>query len=169
MESEDEVRGRLLEPNEARLTELLEAMDGLVQLNVRGRYDEEGLLRETLRESPALAKLRERAARSTVMADQVALGQQVEHEIERRRARDAATVRQALDGLAVAVRDEQVGHPDAFNIAFLVARDGLDAFGAGVARLRDDLGERIDIRFVGPVPPFSFADSELGAEERAWA
>jgi hypothetical protein len=169
MESEDEVRGRLLEPNEARLTELLETMDGLIQLNVRGRYDEEGLLRETLRESPALARLRERAARSTVMADQVALGQQVEHEIGRRRALDVSIVHQTLDSLAVSARYEQVGHPDAFNVAFLVARDRLDEFGAGVARLRDDLGERIDIRFVGPVPPFSFADSELGAEERAWA
>ena len=169
MESEDAVRDRLLEPNEERLSGLLKTMDGLIQLNVKGRYDEEALLRGILHESRDLGRLRDRAERSGTLADQVNLGRQVEDEVERRRAMDSAAVRAALDGLAVSARDEPVRHPDAFNIAFLVARDGMDAFGAGVARVREDLGDRIDIRFVGPVPPFSFADSELGAEERAWA
>jgi hypothetical protein len=169
MESEDEVRDRLLEPNEDRLAELLKAMDGLIQLNVKGRYDEESLLRGILRDAPALARLRERAQRSGAMADQVALGQQVERAIEQRRAQDTAGVRGALDDRAVAVRDEQVRHPDAFNIAFLVARDSVDAFGEGVGRVRDELGERLEIRYVGPVPPFSFAETELGAGERTWA
>lgn len=169
MESEDEVRGRLLEPNEDRLIELLEAMDGLIQLNVKGRYDEESLLRGILRDAPALARLRERAQRSGALPDQVALGQQVERAIEQRRAQDTATVRGALDVRAVAVRQEQVHHPDAFNLAFLVAREGVDAFGEGVGGVRGELGERIEIRYVGPVPPFSFAENELGAGERAWA
>jgi hypothetical protein len=113
--------------------------------------------------------LRDRAERSGTLADQVALGQQVEREIERRRAMDATMVRQALDPLAVAARDESVRHPDAFNIAFLVARDGTDGFGAGVSQLRDKIGERIELSYVGPTPPFSFADAELGAEAGAWA
>jgi hypothetical protein len=169
MESEDEVRDRLLEPDKERLVELLAAMDGLIQLNVRGRYDEDTLLRAVLRESRPLARLRDRAERSGTLADQVALGQQVEQEIERRRAMDATMVRQALDPLAVAARDESVRHPDAFNIAFLVARDGTDGFGAGVSQLRDKIGERIELSYVGPTPPFSFADAELGAEAGAWA
>ena len=169
MESEDEVRARLLEPNQDHLTELLQTMDGLIQLNVKGRYDEESLLREILREAPALARLRQRAERSGAMAHQIELGRQVEHAIERRRALDAAIVRGALEDLAVAARDEQVRHPDAFNIAFLVARDRTDAFGGGVANVRQQLGERIELQYVGPVPPFSFADTELGAGERAWA
>lgn len=169
MESEDEVRGRLLEPNEDRLAEVLEAMDGLIQLNVKGRYDEESLLRGILRETPALARLRDRAQRSGAMADQVGLGHQVQEEIEQRRARDIATARRALEDLAVATREEQVRHPDAFNIAFLVARDGTDSFSESVASLRGELGDWIEIRYVGPLPPFSFAETELGAGERAWA
>jgi hypothetical protein len=169
MESEDEVRGRLLEPNEDRLTELLGTMDGLIQLNVKGQYDEDSLLREILREVPALARMRERAQRSGAFGDQIALGQQVEREIEQRRLADAAAVREALEGLAVATRQEPVNHPDAFNIAFLVSRTSTDAFGKGVSSLRDALGERIEIRYVGPVPPFSFAETELDAGERAWA
>jgi hypothetical protein len=169
MESEDAVRSRLLEANEERLAELLEAMDGLIQLNVKGRYDEDALLRQILREEPALARLRERATRSRAMADQLALGQKVERAIAQRRARDGADVRRALEGLAAAARDEQVRHPDAFNIAFLVARDNTDAFSEKVSDVRDVLGDRIEIRYVGPVPPFSFAETELGSGERAWA
>ena len=169
MESEDEVRSRLLEPNHDRLIEVLDAMDGLIQLNVKGRYDEGALLRQILQEVPSLMRLRERADRSGALADQIALGQQVEREIEHRRAADTALVGHKLDGLARAAREEQVRHPDAFNIAFLVARDRIDAFGEGVGNVRDELGDHIEIRYVGPVPPFSFADTELGSEQQAWA
>jgi hypothetical protein len=169
MESADEVRDRLLEPNADRLAELLGAMDGLIQLNVRGRYDEESLLRRLLREEPALARQRDRAERTGVLAERVALGRQVEQEIEQRRVRDTAMVRGALEDRAVAVREEPVGHPDAFNIAFLVASDAMDSIGEGVMRLRDELGDRIEIRYVGPVPPVSFTDTELEPGVRAWA
>ena len=170
MSNEDDVRERLLEPNAERLAELLEAMDGMIQLNVKGRYDEQSLLRDILRETPALERLRARAQRpGAPMAEQIALGQQVERAIAQQRARDTEAVRSALEGLATASRDQDVRHPDAFNIAFLVARDSTDDFSEGVGSLRHALGERIELRYVGPVPPFHFADTELGAGERAWA
>ena len=169
LESEEAVRSRLLEPNEDRLTELLQAMDGLIQLNVKGCYDEDSLLRQIVREEPALARLRERAARSGAVAEQLALGQRVEQAIAQQRARDGAAVRRTLEGLAAAARDEQVRHPDAFNIAFLVARENTDTFSEHVSNVRQELGDRIEIRYVGPVPPFSFAETELGSGEPAWA
>jgi len=169
MESDDEVRARLLEPNEERISELLQAMSGLIQLNVKGRYDETSLLRGILREHPTLARLRERAERSGTMADQIALGQHVEREIERRRARDTEVVRLALDGVAVSMREEQVRHPDAFNVAFLVARDRMDDVGRRVGTVRAQLKDSVEISYVGPVPPFSFAEAELAPGERVWA
>jgi hypothetical protein len=169
METDDEVRRRLLEPNQDRLAELLTTMDGLIQLNVKGRYDETTLLRQIVQGEPALARLRERSERSGALGDQIALGQQVEQAIEHRRIRDAATVRRTLDTLAVAARDEPVRHPDAFNIAFLVPRDGLDAFGEGVGHVRAALEDQMEIRYVGPAPPFSFAEADLDPGEPAWA
>jgi hypothetical protein len=169
MEDDGEVRDRLLESNLERLTELLGSMDGLVQVNVKGRYDEDAMLRGILRDAPALARLRDRANRSGAMADQVALGQRVEQAIDERRALDTATVRAALEDRAVSVREEQVRHPDAFNLALLVARDGVDELGERVPAVQAELGDRVDLRYVGPAPPFSFADAALGAGERAWA
>ena len=34
----------------------------------------------------------------------------------------------------------------------------MDAFGEAVGRLREELGERVTLRYVGPLPPYSFAD-----------
>jgi len=59
METEDDVRERLLAPNAERLSALLEEMSGLIQLNLKGRYDEDALLRQIVRENPAIDKLRE--------------------------------------------------------------------------------------------------------------
>lgn len=170
MESDDEVRARLLEPNGDRLAELVDAMDGLIQLNVKGRYDESALLQGILRAAPDLARLRKRANRpGAALGDQIALGQQVEREIDRRRAQDTAMARQLLEGLAAEVREEPVRHPDAFNLAFLVAREGIDGFGAGVGDVRDQLGDAVEIRYVGPAPPFSFAEGKLEMGAHAWA
>ena len=157
MTNEDDVAERLLEPNAERLAELLAAMDGMIQLNVKGRYDEESLLREILRETPALERLRTRAQRAGApVAEQIALGQQVENAITQRRARDTAAVRAALEGLAVATRDQEVRHPDAFNIAFLVARESTDTFSAGVGEpaRRARGSDRDPVR--GSSPPVSF-------------
>jgi hypothetical protein len=161
MESEDAVRARLLQPNADRLSGLLTEMAGLVQLNLKGRYDEESLLGQIVRDSPAVAQLRARVGRTGSVPDQMALGQMVEREIAQSRAQDTATVLRTLEPLAVAARDEQVSHPNAFNIAFLVEREKMDTFNEPVATLREQLADRIEVRYVGPTPPFSFADADL--------
>jgi hypothetical protein len=165
MESEEAVRVRLLEPNADHLSGLLEQMAGLVQLNVKGGYDEDRLLREIVRSTPAIARLRERVRSrpegTAPPAEQIALGQLVEREIAQRRAVDGADALRALEPLAVAAREEQVGHPNAFNLAFLVDRERVDAFSDAVGALRDKFGDRVEIRYIGPVPPFSFAEADL--------
>ena len=59
--------------------------------------------------------------------------------------------------------EEPRGADGAFALAFLVERGAVDAFGAAVARFREQAGDRVRIRFVGPLPPYSFADDELRA------
>jgi hypothetical protein len=171
--SDADVRERLLDANRERLSQLLREMDGLVQCNVRGVYDEEALLRDIVASSPAVATLRERlraTPHSTVhMPQQVQLGQLVDTEIAARRAEDTDFAMAELEPLAAAARSDEVRHPDAFKLAFLVERDREQTLGEGVARIRARLGERITIEFVGPLPPLSFADAELAAGDGVWA
>jgi hypothetical protein len=172
VESEDAVRRDVLDPNADHFSGLMEQMAGMVQLNVKGLYDEDVLLREIVASSPKVARLRERVRGQGTAAptpDQLALGQLVEGEIARAREADRAAVRETLEPFAMRVREEDVAHPSAFSAAFLVNRDAMDDFGRAVAALRAHFGERIELRFTGPLPPFSFADANLAAGAGSWA
>jgi Gas vesicle synthesis protein GvpL/GvpF len=165
LESEQAVREQVLEPNAEHLSHQLQQMAGLTQLNVKGRYDEDRLLRDIVHSNPAVAKLRERvfagASQSPSHAGQIELGRLVERAVGERRAHDGAVARRLLEPHAVATQEEEVAHPNAFNIAFLVDRQAVDKFSGAVGGLREELGDRIEIRYVGPMPPYSFADAGL--------
>jgi gas vesicle protein GvpL/GvpF len=173
MEGDGAVRERLLEPNAERLTELLAELAGRVQLGVKGEYDEERLLREVVGASPAVATLRERVRKLSEPAgyyDRIRLGELVAAEVARRQEQDGALALARLEPLAVAARVEQPSSADAaFNLAFLVESGGVDTFSEAVGRLREELGERVTLRYVGPLPPYSFAETDLGAGDPAWA
>jgi hypothetical protein len=173
MDGDAAVRERLLEPNAARLTELLGELAGRVQLNVKGDYDEERLLREVVRESPPVAALRERVqglSESAGYYDRIRLGELVAAEVARRREQDTALALTRLEPLSAATSAEQPQSPNAaFNLAFLVESSGVDAFSEAVGRLRAELGDRVALRYVGPLPPYSFAETDLGAGAEAWA
>jgi hypothetical protein len=173
MESDAAVRERLLEPNAAGLTELLGQLAGRVQLNVKGDYDEERLLRQVVRESPPVATLRRRVQERSDSAgyyDRIRLGELVAAEVARRREHDTAVVLAHLEPLSAAMSPEQPHSQNAaFNLAFLVEGSGVDAFSEAVGRLRAELGERVTLRYVGPLPPYSFAETDLTAGVGAWA
>jgi hypothetical protein len=173
MEGDAAVRERLLEPNAARLSEQLAELAGRVQLNVKGDYDEERLLREVVRDSPPVATLRERVQRVSDSAgyyDRIRLGELVAAEVAHRREQDTALALTRLEPLSAAASTEPPQSPDAaFNLAFLVESGGVDAFSEAVGRLRAELGERVLLRYVGPLPPYSFAETDLSAGAEAWA
>jgi Gas vesicle synthesis protein GvpL/GvpF len=173
MESEDAVRERMLEPNSAGLTELLDELAGRVQLNVKGDYDEERMLSAVVREVPAVRTLRERVQKLSDAAgyyDRIRLGEVVAAEVARRREDDTALVLARLEPRSVATSAEQPHSPNAaFNLAFLVDGSEVDAFSEAVGQLRTELGERVRLDYVGPLPPYSFAETDLGAGAEAWA
>jgi hypothetical protein len=172
LEDEAAVRESLLQPNADHLNQLLADMEGLVQLNVKARYVEEPLLREIVRGSPAVAKARRRLAQRSgggAPADQLALGQLVESEIGRLRVADTDVAVEILAPFAVEMREEQVDHPAVFSLACLVERRREPELSTGVAAVREALGERVEIRYVGPLPPFSFAESDLTPGSGSWA
>lgn len=163
----------LLAPQAERLTALLRSFVGLVQLAVKGEYDEEALLREVVRDTPAVKALRERVQTLSEAAgyyDRIRLGELVSAEVGRRRERDQHTALAALSPHAEAAKANEIRTPNgAFDLAFLVARDRVDAFGPPVQELSEALGERVRLRYLGPLPPYSFVDEQGVAEVAAWA
>jgi hypothetical protein len=173
MAGDDDVRDNLLAPEAEQLAELLGELRGRVQLTVKGTYDDERLLREVVDASGAIGALRRRVGTLPEAAgyyDRIRLGELVAAEVARHREEDSRLAMARLGQVAIAGREEPAGGPDAaFNLSFLVARDGVDAFGAAVGELRRELGDRVVIRYLGPLPPYSFAGSPSTGGGPRWA
>jgi Gas vesicle synthesis protein GvpL/GvpF len=173
VEGDEAVRDRLLEPNAEQLGGLLGEMAGLGQLTVKGTYDEPRLLEQIVVSSPPIAALRDRLRSMPegveAQAERMRLGQLVGDEVAHRRHQHMTVALDMLRPLAVDTRSEQAAHPVAFKLAFLVARNRREAFDEGVTTLRDTFGQLMTIRYVGPLPPYSFAEAKLSTGDAAWA
>jgi Gas vesicle synthesis protein GvpL/GvpF len=172
MESDAAVVEQFLAPNADGLAALLAELDGKVQLSIKGFYDEERLLREIVQETPAVARLRERTQRlpgAGTYYERIQLGELVAAEIDRRRAHDTEVVVDGLRPFAEAARAEPpTTQNGAVNAAFLVRRDRVDEFSGAVERLATELQDRIGIRYIGPLPPYSFTDGHAMMDGAAW-
>jgi hypothetical protein len=170
---DEELAGRLLERNEAQLTRVLDDLDGVVQVAVKGQYRAQTALDELVRSSPQVRALRDRLRRSQgggSLAQQIQLGELVVSELVRARNADTRLALDVLEPHSVSYAEElATGDDAAFNLAFLVERDRDSAFGRAVARLRDRVQNRVEIRYLGPLPPFSFVDLDLGLGASSWA
>jgi gas vesicle protein GvpL/GvpF len=170
MENDEAVVERFLAPRHDQLAGQLGELAGKVQLTVKASYDEERLMRGVVESSPAVAQLRERVRgrpEAATYYDRIKLGELVAGEVAQARERDTALVLGRLEPLAVAAQSEPPSGPDgAVNTAFLVERTRVDEFSQAVAGLESELGGRMKLRYVGPVPPYSFTEEEV---EAAWA
>ena len=163
------VADEFLAPRQDDLEAQLAALEGKVQMTVKGTYDEAALLRSVVAGSPAIASMRERVQSLPEAAshfERIRLGELVAAEVEQARERDAAWLLGALDPIAVATsRETASGLEAAVNAAFLVERDRTAEFGRAVDAAAEQLTGRIELRLLGPLPPYSFA----GEGARAWA
>jgi hypothetical protein len=171
MESDQAVVDQFLAPRHDHLVAQLAELSGKVQLSVKAFYDEDQLMRGVVEGSPAVAQLRQRVRgrpKAASYYDRIQLGELVAAEVEQARERDSAMVLGRLEPLAVAARQEPPGTPDAaVNAAFLVERSRVDEFSEAVARLADDVEGRMRLRYIGPLPPYSFTDEQEAVG--AWA
>jgi Gas vesicle synthesis protein GvpL/GvpF len=162
-----------LEPSHDELVATLASMAGKVQLTVKGFYEEDALMASIVARSPAIARLREQVAglpEAAAYYKRIELGRLVAAEVERFRERDAQHVLERLQPLAVAARLEAPSTADgAVNAAFLVEEDRIDEFSEAVSGLGRELAGRIRLRYVGPIPPYSFIGDDARSGTGAWA
>jgi hypothetical protein len=167
MAGDDAVVSEFLAPNHDGLRDGLGALEGKVQLTVKGSYEQDVLLRGVVERSPAIARLRaqvEQLPEAASYAKRIQLGELVSAEVERERERDSAAVTERLEPLAVATRREGASGADgAVNSAFLVERAKIPAFEAAVEELRREVADRMQLRLIGPLPAYSFAPEGVAA------
>jgi hypothetical protein len=169
MENEDAVRQNLLSAHRDILTQQLEEMAGKVEVRLRAVYEEQTVMREVVNENPEVVKLRESIqgkSEDATYYDRIRLGELVAQAVEQKRTYDSAELLHYLESLAIA---SQVGEPThervALNASFLVAQDQLEAFDQAVDEVGRQQQHRMRLKYVGPLPPYSFV--ELGSAGEA--
>ena len=169
LESETVLLEEYLGARHDQLAAQLEELAGKVQLTVKGFYDEERLLRGVVERSPAVARLSQGVRGKPEAAtyyDRIRLGELVAGEVEQARESDAALVLGRLEPLALAARREPPSTRDgAVHAAFLVERGRIDEFSRAVSELAAEVEGRMQLRYLGPLPPYSFTEED----SVAWA
>jgi hypothetical protein len=171
MDDDDTVRERLLTRHGDALGDLLQELDGMVQMTVRAFYAEDALLRTAIAGDEEIERL------NTIIGgrpelethtERVALGERVAAAVDRRRARDQEALLERIRPLA---SDIQVDPPGSDRVALsaqlLVRRDSRAALDEAIAELTPALEGYLALRYIGPLPPYSFSALELEPEESA--
>lgn len=163
---EETVHQRLLDPYEEELEAQLKAMEGKVEITLKGIYDEGAILREVIAEDRGIAKLREAIhgkPEEATYYQRIELGELIAAALEEKRA---AAAPQIVDRLVPFAVDIKVGEPVhermAVNASFLVERDRLKEFDRVVDEIGAEQAGRIQLKYTGPLPPHSFVELGIG-------
>jgi hypothetical protein len=157
---EEGVVQELLAPHQERFVEALARVDGLVQFTVKGRYEQDAVLREIAQADDEIMALRERVRdlpEDASYYDRIRLGELVVNAMKQRREADGRRVLERLQPFATDISTRPVAQPDdVLNAAFLVARDQVKQFDDAVEEIGRDLAGRVRFRVVGPLAPYDF-------------
>jgi Gas vesicle synthesis protein GvpL/GvpF len=163
---DDEAVRSELAASAARYTDLLGELAGRTEVNVKGEHREQAILTDVLLRHRELRERNEalRAAGGGAYADRAAFGERVAAAVEQRRDHDAERVLARLRPHASRVRLGPPVDGCFVNASFLVPTTALSAFESSVYQLRDEMAAYADVRWFGPLPPYSFVAEDARTE-----
>lgn len=156
--AEDEAAVRaLLEERAETFSQRLDELTGRAEFNVKGLQDENTLLRDLLEGSERARELNEATREGGgTYEDRVALGELVAQEVQNRQGALAGEVLAALRPLALAEKADPPSQQYFVSASFLVEDERTEEFTRVGGELAERLGEGVELRLRGPLPPYSF-------------
>jgi hypothetical protein len=157
---------RCIFANRAAFREALHGIEGRVELGVKASWRKGAVFADIVERDQTLRHLRDRLQTrpsGETYYERIELGRRVEAALASRRADEQAAILGELAPLAERTEALRAHDEDmVLNHAFLVKRPAEAAFDAAVAGLAARTAERLDFRYVGPVPPFNFVTLQAG-------
>jgi hypothetical protein len=158
--SDDAVAEELLQAHHDKFATALSQLEGRVEYVVRGRYDEQAILRRVLEENPQAARLAKQIRGADPDATRelrIQLGEILNTEVAAKREKDTRTVGDVVAGLVEAsVVRPPSSELDAVYTALLVEADAADELEEALSRLAGDWGGRVDLNLIGPLAAYDF-------------
>ncbi|NWJ69649.1 GvpL/GvpF family gas vesicle protein [Pseudonocardia sp. ICBG1122] len=150
----------LLAPHRDEFLAVLADLDGKVQYTLRGRYDQEVLLREIVEEDEEIRALNERVRElpeDVGQQDRIQLGERIVAALDERSAVDVADIDERLRPFAAQVSISPSPQPDeVVTAAYLVERSKAAEFEEAVEELGRDTHDWLRLRLLGPLAPYDF-------------
>jgi hypothetical protein len=166
---DDAVRNEILEGHHDELAELLDRLEGRVQMTLKAYYHEDAVVAEVLAANPKLAQLREAVrgrSEDESRKQRIALGEGINAAIEQRKKRDGkeilAPLREIVDAVSLEPPEDElmVAH-----VALLLPRDRLQELDDALEEVAKERVELMRFRLLGPMPAYNFIEFK----EPAWA
>jgi hypothetical protein len=155
-EDESAVEALLQERAEA-YSRRLDELAGRAEFNVKGVADEDTLLRAILEESPQARELNAAIREGGgTYEDRLALGELVAQEVQGRQQAMGEEALAALRPYALAEQLSPASQQYFVNASFLVDDERSEEFAEAGGELAEALGEGVELRLRGPLPPYSF-------------
>jgi hypothetical protein len=162
------ITAELLAPRAQALLARLDWLEQRAEMRLKADYLEEPLLRSVLDRDPALARAAKRMRELPAAAshfERIRIGEAIAAAVHGRRTVDADAMLAALAPLCVSVSASDPRHEHAvLSAAFLLDRAGLERFDGAVEELSRVHADRMQLKLIGPMPAYSFADREWEAE-----
>ncbi|MEE1814443.1 GvpL/GvpF family gas vesicle protein [Streptomyces sp. SP18ES09] len=137
----------------------LKRLGGCAEYHVRAAQDEEVLLRQILSEDEEARALNERMRSGDIDPQlPLALGELIAGQVQVRQDALAAGLIEALTPFAREHTVRQASEPDFLNFSLLVPDDRREAFLTAEANLAREIGDGVEFRLNGPLPPYSFVE-----------
>ncbi|WP_214103810.1 GvpL/GvpF family gas vesicle protein [Acrocarpospora catenulata] len=160
----DAVVEEFLAPYHDEFDDALTELEGCAQYVIKGRYVEEVVLEEILRDNPEAARLREEirdlpedAARTL----RIELGETINESVMAKREADTAALWQGVEPVSVMTAVRPPSHElDAVHLALLVETDRQDELEQLVEKIGQEWVERVKLRLLGPMAPYDFVVSQ---------
>lgn len=166
---DEDVVQHFLEPNASDLLANLNDIQGRIELNLRVFWNQDRLFQEIADEFDDIRMLRDRIAGTPESAsyyDQIRLGELTAQAIGYKSEQERDAILQELAPLAVELQlGELTSETMVVNVACLVDRDREPAFDEAIQRIARSQGERLQFRYVGPLPPASFVSVRMSVDE----
>ncbi|WP_030276863.1 GvpL/GvpF family gas vesicle protein [Streptomyces sp. NRRL B-24484] len=152
---EQQVRSALEEHTDT-YHQRLQTLTGCTEYLLKGRYDEEALLRQILNDSAEARQLNEEGRRTGDPNVKMRLGELVVRALQTRQNAAAADAIAALRPLAREVHENEARGDDFVSASFLVEDERSEEFTTAGQELAEQLGEDCELRLHGPLPPYTF-------------
>lgn len=162
---------QLINNNLQTLKTMIDELDGRIEVGIKMRWDEKIVFHEIIQDHPQLHKtgadLNNRDENETYY-DRIELGRTVSQIIEMKRIDEGNTVLNRLAPNAVKVI--KLDPSDEFtiiNLALLVEKSQEENLFKEVQAIDEIEGERMQIKYVSPIPPYNFVSQKLDWQKNA--